>query len=1265
MKRNRLISLITASLLCSGVAQADYNALYVPLTTKDHDASWILFGVNGFSDGVGSDTVTTTSFSAGYTELEDTNVADNAATEGLFATPPASDPLASLQEIGNLTAAKIGVDISGITYSETEPVRSMYIRVNSDTPNLKFNYKASLEGKTMEIMVNNDTTKKYQVTISSEFTYSNAAIAQDATGSGASTTPLTKIVDVFDRDASDNPTDAARWDKTKHRDQSSAVSLADFYHFNALTQQWEVFKLNNVASANDFDTFSAGEGYWGRVDKGDNPPTNDADGATALVLGKSGNTSQDQLPAVYSGKLTKGWNLLSFDDIKPYIRHASTGMILDGLANGDDLTIVDDSGAYSFTISDVDMDGDGGLDADDIRLFNVAVESARLRGALPESFHLKALLDPGSSKWILISDKKFSLSSTNSTASVTTLYGNDPYVNGTRTTVSSLSGAGANVTSAYGEYMLIAKPLVGDKTADQSADNEGTTTGYGFAKIRFGYYTNDGLNPTQMTTSGNSVADVASTIDSYNPTPDFNPKAIALDMDYDGNADDVLIVCNIPFYIMDNTFARVYNFDSSQADGSAKITIPGTTPTTITPTNAAYTAGDLADAIDNAGLSDAEGATDSSGNKVILVATSSTRELKDAQNETIDFLQPDDSLGEDIAKGAISDISAVDAIAKRALVQHDIRITNFSMPDESGDGITVDFFGAGAQDVTFSTATPTNDDVKTFFDDVVNTINSQLQAQEKYGYASHDFDKTGTDSATAADVAATTIRVVGLEPTKALIDGGYLADKDGGGGNGGVYDGTTSSEQNTDAEKFSLDGSLTQDLKYNPVYTPNFAQYGPLYTMYDAGYVVKAILRATTLWSNGQINWDSIDTTRNETDWFANNEFNVFDVNIKSGYWVYLEDTASAAASDSRYENNISISNPSFTAVYSYSFANNNANLAPANYNTVNNVTGGSFTINVDGLSANQNTLQGTTSNVYLQIGGTEVQMKHDSGTKYTAEINKFNVPGFNSETGIIDFSIRATNGLGVAKSVSGIYSFDYQKPNKPTANVVNINTLSIASTSGDTAKYYVYRDYIPEINPDSSSNLLNIVDVASAGSVNVCKNLDFGQQYDLRIIAVDGNGAIGSANISDALQYNYINLGKNAHVLSHTYGTTKASTPVVYDNECQPVAPTTGGSNNDGVSLKVLVTGQSARMAYNAKPNVSFTTDVPWTTTYSTAGAGGTATLQIQSVSAYAGESFFIEYDGKLYQGTFPADRDTADGSTTNALGLTEITNYEGSIAP
>jgi len=78
-----LFSLVAATLLGSS-AVADTSAVYLPLSTASHDASWILFGVNGFSSGVPSTrTNGSTSFSSGMTELEDSDATDNYAVEGL------------------------------------------------------------------------------------------------------------------------------------------------------------------------------------------------------------------------------------------------------------------------------------------------------------------------------------------------------------------------------------------------------------------------------------------------------------------------------------------------------------------------------------------------------------------------------------------------------------------------------------------------------------------------------------------------------------------------------------------------------------------------------------------------------------------------------------------------------------------------------------------------------------------------------------------------------------------------------------------------------------------------------------------------------------------------------------------------------------------------------------------------------------------------------------------------------------------------------
>jgi len=264
--KKSLLSLATIMLLNNTVI-ADSTATYLPLSSNAADSMWVLFGVNGFSDGTPSDLGSTTgSFQAGFTELEDTITTDALGTDGLPAGG-GTDNMATLQSvvISGITppsTLKVGMDMSVAIFDTTEPVRTMYIKVNSSAPNLKFDYRASLEGNGMEILINGIL---YSVIISQNSTYANAI---DATlGSLAAAVAgidRDDIVETLDYNFSNNAVNPIHFDSTVHFDNAAAVNgssgaqTANMYHFNAIKQQWEVWNKNSPANGNDFTTLQKG-----------------------------------------------------------------------------------------------------------------------------------------------------------------------------------------------------------------------------------------------------------------------------------------------------------------------------------------------------------------------------------------------------------------------------------------------------------------------------------------------------------------------------------------------------------------------------------------------------------------------------------------------------------------------------------------------------------------------------------------------------------------------------------------------------------------------------------------------------------------------------------------------------------------------------------------------------------------------------------------------------------------------------------------------
>jgi hypothetical protein len=1010
-----------------------------------------------------------------------------------------------------------------------------------------------------------------------------------------------------------------------------------------------VYKRKNVTLANDFTEFQKGYAYWGRVDKNNdgsaaNPFVNDNGGATNLVLGRTGNTAQSQLPLEYldangNSILTTGWNMISFDDVKPYIRRAATGLILTGVTDDDSLIITDDTGVNTITVT-LTASGNGeDVDNEDAKLFNQTIESARLRNVIPESFHIKAFQGENAGTLILLSDKKFTVGATSGSISVKTLTQADPYKAGVRTAIADLDSEGP-ATSAYGEYMMMVDVLTGAGTDDGvDADNDGNPDG-GVAKIRFGDFEHGDHSAITITTAGHSdlataIGQIATAAPIAEPT--FTPTVLGVDTNFDGTADEVLIAEEDPFYIRDNTFTRAFTLDTTNANGSLAFHVVGDTTVAIAPAS-----GDSIDTV--AGLINAQkgttsvyGIKDSVGSKLISFTTAdSTYDLKDVASGSIDFLKSTSSVA-DVAKGAIKDVFAIDDLAKKPLIQHDWKITNFTDPDENGDGVTVSF--NGSDDVIFSSASPTTAEKKTFFDTLVSTINTQLVAANMHGYAVHNYEEV------LDNYTNTIINIVGVD-----VDTISLADKDGGGGNGGAYENATQTDENAATVNTlgTLRGTLSEDLKFNAIYTPNFANYGPLYTLYDAGFDVKAILRASTKFADSTIAWDSIDITRNEADWFKNNEFNLFDVNLKTGYWVYLAP---------KTDNGIVIATPTYTPVYSYHF---DADTKV----TTNDIVGGQFQVNVEGLSNVTDSLMGTSSNVYVIVGGEEIQMHHVAGTLYSADITKYSSIDFKEDANPISMGIRATDGKGKAMKVADALVFDYAKPAAPVVSMNSINTITLTSTSQDVARYYIFEDYIPEIAPDASIKDGTFATAGVGEETTICAKYPFATQATLRVVAVDGTGAIGHANISDATEFTYISLANNARVLSDEGGdSTKASTPVAYDTSCTLEAVQPANGENDGISLKNLDSTPSvARLSYQKEADVSFDTDVPWTAIYGTPAES--TMVQIQSVAAYAGKPFILEYGGKLYSGNFPISSDEADGSVTTSLPLTELSGISATLA-
>jgi hypothetical protein len=429
----------------------------------------------------------------------------------------------------------------------------------------------------------------------------------------------------------------------------------------------------------------------------------------------------------------------------------------------------------------------------------------------------------------------------------------------------------------------------------------------------------------------------------------------------------------------------------------------------------------------------------------------------------------------------------------------------------------------------------------------------------------------------------------------------------------------------TNPGRINVDATaLVSDLKDNAVYSPDYVNSGPLYTLKEAGYEAKAIVRpSTNIAATPTTHWDGIDLTKNSEDWLKYNEYNLFSVDSASGYWVYVTDYTAPT---------ITATNTVFSPTYAYHFDRNG--------NTDNIVSSVSFSTQIDGIDR-------ATSNSKLIIGGNEVALVN-TGSTYTANINTYETTLLSQQ--VNTFILNATNGLGDRLQDNNFVTLDYEKPAAPTINFATAANMTIVDTSADVAAYYLWKDFIP----DEGADAIGPISLTDAASYNMCQDTAFGSTQNYQLVAIDGTGVFGKGNISNSLSLNFVNTIKNATVLTHNYGDS-ASTAENYDSSCVRTTETL----KHGVEVYAQRVG-TVRLAFEPKTfeGESATNDVPLTAYYAVPSANTDAVVRIDLLDLYVGEKFYIEYNGALYSGTFPADATAADNSFNNPIVLTLESN-------
>ncbi len=1214
---------------------ADSDAIYVPLASESVDSVWNLIGVNGFSDGIPSTvTASSGSFSSGLTIVTETNVGDDLKVEesnGWFSIQALKDSPVTI------TALQVGVKTNGNSADPREAVRTMYLKAPRDisSPNVKIDYKASLENEDFEILFNGAL---YNSTLSQTATWSNPALAQSGiTGAGSALADRVKIVDILDFVVSNNPVDAQEFDASKYLD--STGQTATFCYYNAINGIWEVYQKGAPNEAQDFDKLELGKAYWARADRADSlgALTKDDDGAIALVLGKSSSTTGLPDPDRYLDtqgvtRLTAGWNMLSFDETKPYIRHAATGLILTSIENNDVLKIIDSSGLNALTLPAVA----NGADENDAIALNRAIESAKLRNVLPSETNIKFFRAEADGTFIVLCDEKFSIiQTTGGGIGVKTLFDKNPYVNGIATAVTDLSAVAA--TSAYGEYAM----LIQVHTGADSADTLGSATG-GFAKIIYSDQDGDTTDAKRgITIAGTSTLAQAETqIELMGVT--VNPKATQIDTDFNGNADMLIVASENAFSLKDVTYIRAFDYTAPGADTAITIDISSSTSVAVANGDDADT---VAGKIDVANSAVTNLHADDNGGKIYAAYIQDPFDIKDAASDTLSLLKESRTSSYEAALGAISNVYSLDNLARLPLNQKSFKFDAFITTNngdilaQADDTWQVTTTG-GAADTTATAegnAVNTYGTFKAMLDNMASAINSKFKDGGIHAAAYHTYaipsGKNDADSLPLSTDLGADFYIKGVD-----IDDATIIFDNAGTGNAVAANPT---KMPSGDNKINIgSGDITGDLRENPAFSPNFANYGPLYTLREAGFDTKAMLQATTKLddTSGDINWASIDITRAENEWFKNNEFNLFNIGQKSGYWAYLAPKASES---------IAIAAPSFQSAYTYYF--DVTKNADGYYPTSNILNNGQLRVTVTGLN------NSGSASVYAIISGEEVALKRNANSDdFTAKISDYALQSF-AEGNIVSVAIRAVNGKGESVTQEKAVEIDYQKPTALKA-VANADGVHIDLSAADATRYYVFDSYIPEMKSGRDTMLTNsYFSVDETGSFNACAASDYADEKTVRIVATDG--LIDQANFSDALEITYRSMLKNVAYLMHDPSTATLKTVLgdLYDATC--IKSATPMTKDAGVSIASLDPNNLfvATIAFQPITDVHFDQRPARGSLYEiTNGAG--AIINLQSCYEYGGKTFFIKYNGAIYTATFPGTKDAADASYLDPIDLTLV---------
>lgn len=1237
--KKSLLSVVTATAIMTSSLAADY----LPLTTATEDYQWVSIGISGLkSDGTAEVPAVAGAFR--ITDADAENVLVDADATDLL-------PVSGMTRVKDLVkldllsglSTEIRIDTSANTYLESDPTRTMYVKIaGTSTILFSVEYKATMEGQILEFSVNDG--EAYETKLNYENIYANPASATKIAGTlyqaaviGDKLESLTETDSLVDYDFSNNPPVSSEWTLIDHRDAigvGATGSTLRMYSFNALERKWEIYDSRNDTGTNDFTTVQNAKGYWARLDNaavnGVGPMlTTVTDKESGLVLGDPTLSTADYTAA----GLAEGWNFIAFDGQNSQIRDAVSGVIATIPTTGT-IALTDSSGNHTLSIPVTGLSGNIVV----AKEINTAISAAILTGDMPKTFQVKAFPAGaiGGDDVAIISNRKFTIDdpADDSVTVVTTLAGKDTLLEpiGTATegtltgAITTLGTAASNgvdgAMSIYGEYAMVIEPLVGADTAQALVQ----------ASIQLDRSLDGGVDAKTDLAVGDITTTLAATALTANAA---GVVPTVIDLDMAGAPAHILLAADEPFTIRDHTFTRVY-----------ELNLQGATDSLLTFSNggdadieaAADTAADVVSDINGgdtgAGATNLSAAVDTA-NKIIIVGRGDTESGYFVAETAADLIQVSTS-SEDEARGAVKAVISLDQLVK-VDGRNDITIDIDEITNAALESVTIDFtdtFGTATAGTPVVTADTYDATTATTADNiaVLNLIIAQLEADFLAAgitaTVSDDYDRATLDAGAAAEFAATIITITGPDVAAATLN--YTG--------AGEADVVGTPDLGYIASNYF--GDLAVDLKFNNVESPNYTMDGPLYTMVDNNMSLRALVSGTTdlVSGAGEVTWESIDLTRPPSEWFDSQDYDLFETSANVGYWAYLTATTEA---------NLSINSSTFPGTYKHHFDKNDG----TGISTTTNFVSGTLTVDVDGITTAE---QLKSARVTATFGGETVELTQAAaGGVFTGAIDTHEARSISTNEEI-DIIINIADGLGSNATYTITDLFDNVKPQKPVISLAaGVYSVDANVTDTDVAQFYVFSG----LPLESDTPAATVADAdgtipGTGGPITVACDgqaaaLWNGSADGITVVAVDGTGVFGGGNASDASTVNMMRilLDRSLITATNTAGTwDSTSTAYDYNSSCA----TTGivSTTDTGVTVSSLTDDETVKFAFATDGNVS-NLELPVTVYVMNDDDGGVARVEaaVTYPASYAGTDAFIQLGDFVYGFQLPtqAALDTA----------------------